>query len=70
MTQLVEVALTGCGPSHPSAKAVAESAAATIKPAIESILSHSLSLPYFHINSYLRKYWTRGLGPPIRAMLH
>lgn len=39
MTQSVEVALTGCGPSHRPAKAVAESAAAAIKTAIESTLS-------------------------------
>lgn len=32
---------------------------------------HALSLPaYFHITPYLRKYWTRDLGPPPRAVLH
>lgn len=32
---------------------------------------HALALPaYFHITPYLRKYWTRDLGPPPRAALH
>lgn len=39
MTQLFEVALTGRSPSHHSAKAVAESAAAIVEPATERMLS-------------------------------
>lgn len=44
MTQLVEVALTGCGPSLPSSKAGAQSAATNVNPDTESAFSVSLSL--------------------------
>lgn len=74
MTQLVEVALTGCSPSLPSSKAGAQSAATNVKPDTESVFPVSLPLSQnsFIITSYSGKYWTwvAGLHPRAESWVH